>query len=101
MSYSLRPAEKKDTGGILRLIKELADYEKMTNEVVTSENALIQNLFGTNPAVHALMAEMNNKAVGFALYFFNFSTFLGRQGLYLEDLYVQSDFRGHGLGRGL
>ena len=96
----IRYATKKDTGLILNFIKELAEYEKMLNEVVATEELLKEWLFEKKSAevIFALEGEVK---VGFALFFHNFSTFLGRAGLYLEDLYVKPEYRGKGYGKGL
>ena len=96
----IRYATEKDTGLILNFIKELAEYEKMLNEVVATEELLKEWLFEKKSAevIFALEGEVE---VGFALFFHNFSTFLGRAGLYLEDLYVKPEYRGKGYGKGL
>lgn len=95
-----RYAERKDTALILRFIKELAAYEKLENEVVATEEILEEWLFDKQKA-EVIFATVDNKEVGFALFFHNFSTFLGRAGIYLEDLYVQEKYRGHGYGKAL
>ena len=96
----IRYATEKDTRLILNFIKELAEYEKMLNEVVATEELLKEWLFEKKSAevIFALEGEVE---VGFALFFHNFSTFLGRAGLYLEDLYVKPEYRGKGYGKGL
>jgi GNAT superfamily N-acetyltransferase len=96
---TIRPATASDTRLILELIKELASYEKLAHEVVADESTLHASLFSENSNAHALIAEEDSKPIGFALYFYNFSTFLGRKGLYLEDLYIRPDYRGRGYGR--
>ncbi len=96
----IRYAKKEDTALILRFIKELADYEGLLNEVVATEALLEEWLFEKQKA-EVIFALENGKEVGFALFFHNFSTFLGRAGIYLEDLYVMPEFRGKGYGRGL
>ncbi len=83
------------------MIKELAEYEKEPDAVVATEDLLHVALFGDNPAVFALVAVVDGAAVGFALWFRNFSTWLGRHGIYLEDLYVRPEFRGRGIGKQL
>ncbi|HEX5340540.1 MAG TPA: GNAT family N-acetyltransferase [Gammaproteobacteria bacterium] len=99
--FRIRAARNGDAGTILGLIKELAAYEKLSHEVVATEQGIDTQLFGSQPHAEALIAEHRDSAIGFALFFHNFSTFLGRPGLYLEDLYVKPEFRGHGYGRKL
>jgi GNAT superfamily N-acetyltransferase len=98
-NFTIRSATIEDTALILRFIQELADYEKLLHEVVADETTLKQNLFGETPHAKVIIGEYHGKPVSFALYFHNFSTFLGRPGIYLEDLYVQPDMRGKGLGK--
>ncbi|MBH1939331.1 GNAT family N-acetyltransferase [Mobilitalea sibirica] len=93
----IRFAEEKDISLVLSFIKELADYEKMSNEVVATEDILKKNLFDQKMA-EVIIAEYYGKPVAFALFFHNFSTFLGRPGIYLEDLYVKPEMRGKGIG---
>jgi len=95
----LRVANSSDCAVILLLIRELAEFEGLLHEVQSDETTLERHLFGPNPRAHALIAEVDGQIAGFALYFFNFSTFLGKPGLYLEDLYVRPTFRGRGFGR--
>lgn len=95
-----RFAEEKDTALILRFIKELAEYEKMINEVVATEELLKEWIFEKNKA-EVIFALEDGVEIGFALFFHNFSTFLGRAGIYLEDLYVRPEYRGKGYGKGL
>jgi len=97
--FTLRAATKNDTATILGFIKELAEYEKLAHEVVATEATLHETLFGDTPYAQVIMAEFNGTAVGYALYFHNFSTFTGRPGIYLEDLYVQPAHRGQGFGK--
>lgn len=97
-SFSIRPATVDDCESILALIQELADYEKLGHEVVASADTLAESLFGETRYAKVLMAELDGKAVGYALYFYNFSTFTGRPGIYLEDIYVQPHLRGSGCG---
>ena len=101
MSLSLRRALPGDVLQILGFIRELAAYEKLEDQVVASEASLSEHLFGPNPAAEVVIAELEGIPVGFALFFQNFSTFLGRPGLFLEDLYVQPQARGKGIGRAL
>ena len=86
---------------ILALIRELADYERMSDHVVATEADIERALFGERPCAEAVIARVGDEVVGFALFFQSFSTFVGRPGLYLEDLYVRPAHRGRGIGRGL
>lgn len=95
---SVRPAEKRDVGVIMGFIKELAEYEGLAHEVIADEASLERFLFGEHPVAEALIAEFQTTPIGFALYFTTFSTFVGRPGLYLEDLYVRPNMRGKGVG---
>lgn len=97
-TLSFRFAERKDTHLILQFIKELADYEKLLHEVVADEATLEEWIFNKQRA-EVIFAIVDDKEIGFALFFHNFSTFLGRSGLYLEDLYVKPDYRGNGYGK--
>lgn len=97
----LQLATERDVPVILRFIKELADYEKLSQEVVATEDTLRSSLFGARPAAEAVIAYARDEPVGFAIYFQTFSTFLGRPGIYLEDLYVTPTRRGQGIGRRL
>ncbi len=90
-----------DETQILDLIRELAEYERLAHEVSATPALLSEHLFGEDAVAGALLAEFDGQAVGFALYFRNFSTFLGRPGLYLEDLFVRAPYRGRGIGRAL
>lgn len=96
--FNIRFAEEKDIGLILNFIKELADYEKLLDEVVATEEILKETLFGKKSA-EVIIGEHQGVAVGFALFFHNFSTFLGKPGLYLEDLYIKPEMRGKGYGK--
>lgn len=98
--FSIRFAEEKDVSLILYFIKELADYEKMLSEVVATEEILREWIFEKNKA-EVIFAMEDDKEIGFALFFHNFSTFLGRAGVYLEDLYVIPEYRGKGYGKAL
>ncbi len=98
---TVRPATHADVATILRFIRELAAYEREPDAVEATEASLALALFGEHPAAEAVIAEAGGEAVGFALFFHNFSTWTGRRGLYLEDLYVTPDARGQGAGRAL
>lgn len=100
-SLLLRPAVPGDVEQILAFIRELAEYEKLSHEVVADPAGLTAQLFGERPAAEVVMAEVDGQPAGFALFFPNFSTFLGQPGLYLEDLFVRPAFRRLGLGRAL
>ena len=95
------PARSEDVPIILNLIRALGEYERMTNEVVATEEGLRAWLFGERPAAEVVLAYAGETVVGFALFFHTFSTFLGRPGLYLEDLFVIPEWRGRGIGRRL
>jgi GNAT superfamily N-acetyltransferase len=97
----IRPARPSDAADIHRLVRELADYERSAGQVVASEDDLQLALFGEQPAVFALIAEHEGSVAGFALWFLNYSTWTGRHGIYLEDLYVTPVLRRHGYGRAL
>jgi len=97
----IRDAVAADAPLLMTLIRELAEYERMLDEVEADEASLARHLFGPNPSAHAIIAEVDGTPIGFALYFYNFSTFVGKPGLYLEDLYVRPDHRGVGAGKTL
>ncbi len=102
MSETLvREASGEDVALILSFIRELAKYENLSQEVVATEEALRANLFGERQFAEVLIAEHGGTPAGFALFFHNFSTFLGKPGIYLEDLYVKPELRGAGIGRRL
>ena len=100
MSLEFRNAERKDTALILQFIRELAEYEKMLDEVVADEVMLEEWIFDKQKA-EVIFAMEGEKEIGFALYFHNFSTFLGRAGIYLEDLFVKPEYRGKGYGKAI
>ncbi|NLY98638.1 MAG: GNAT family N-acetyltransferase [Clostridiaceae bacterium] len=100
MSLRFRNAERKDTALLLRFIKELAEYEKMLDEVVADESTLEEWIFDKQKA-EVIFALEGDKEIGYALFFHNFSTFLGRAGIYLEDIYVKPEYRGRGYGKAI
>lgn len=105
MEYHIRPVQREDVPAILHLVKKLAEYEKLSDRMVATENLFEQNGFGEYRYFRALLAESRESKIprplGFALYFFTFSTFLGKPTLYLEDLFVLPEFRGQGIGKSL
>ncbi|MCG8633128.1 MAG: GNAT family N-acetyltransferase [Desulfobacterales bacterium] len=98
---TIRKATEKDAGLILRFVKELAGYEKAVHEVTATEADIKTSLFGDSANAHALICSNGETPVGFAVYFFNYSTWLGKNGLYLEDLYVSPESRGTGAGKAI
>ena len=101
MTLSIRKAEARDASLVFHFIRQLAEYERLAHEVDATEGDIAQALFGPNPRVFADIAEWEGEPVGFALWFYNFSTFRGRHGIYLEDLFVRPEFRSKGIGRAL
>lgn len=99
MDLEIREAERKDIPEILSFIKKLAEFEKLYVAVSADEKTLEESLFGNGKVAHALLAYHQNNTVAFAVYFFNFSTFRGRKGLYLEDIFVLPEMRGKGFGK--
>jgi len=98
---NIRPATRADAATIAALVRELADYEKLLHEAKATPEDFLRELDSPNPVIHVLIAEWNGEPAGFALYFYNFSTFVGRPGIYLEDLFVRPQQRKHGIGRAL
>ena len=98
---NIRPATSADAPVIASLVRELADYEKLLDEAKATAADFLREIESPNPVIHVLIAEWDGSPCGFALYFFNFSTFVGRPGLYLEDLFVRPAQRKHGIGRAL
>jgi len=100
-NFTIRHAEESDTPLILWFIKELAVYEKLAHEAVATEDMIRKHLFGSRPMAEVVIGEYKGTPVGFALFFHNFSTFLGKPGIYLEDIYVIPEERGKGFGKSL
>ena len=101
LGFRIRPAIRRDVPEILRLIRALAKYEKLSPQVVATEPMLRKTLFGSKPAAAVLLACVKTRVVGFALFFQNYSTFLAKPGIYLEDLFVEPSQRGRGIGKTL
>ncbi|MEX5384868.1 GNAT family N-acetyltransferase [Cronobacter muytjensii] len=101
MSYTIRPARPEDATAIFNMIYELAVYEKAPQEVVTTPDEIRDTLFGEGSKTEALICEAEDKAVGYAVFFTSYSTWLGRNGIYMEDLYISPAYRGKGAGRAL
>lgn len=101
MSVTTRVASPADIPLILEFIRDLAEYERLLHEVEATEEDIRRDLFGENPRCFCDIAEDNGRPVGFALWFYNYSTFRGRAGIYLEDLFVKPDYRGGGAGKAL
>ena len=98
---TIRAAQAADVPTLLELIRALAEYERLAHQVVATPELLTESLFGERPAAEAVLAELDGQAAGFAVYFTSFSTFVGRPGLYLEDLFVRPSLRRQGVGRAL
>jgi GNAT superfamily N-acetyltransferase len=101
MSLAIRPARPGEAGLVLSFIRELAEYEKLAHEVEATEATIADALFGASPLVYCDIAEWNGEPAGFQVWFVNFSTFSGRYGIYLEDLFVRPALRGKGIGKAL
>jgi GNAT superfamily N-acetyltransferase len=101
MGTEIRTATSADVGQILGFVRALAEYERMPHEVVATEADLLRQGFGPNPSFYCLIAEHDGQPAGYALYFFNFSTFLGRPGIFLEDIFIYPEFRDLGIGKAL
>ena len=101
MSLEIRKATSEDAASILGLINGIAEYEKLTHQVEATEELILKNMFGDIPYAHGYLAFTDGEIAGYALYFFNFSTFLAKPGLYLEDLFVKPELRGKGIGKSL
>ncbi|MBY0491927.1 MAG: GNAT family N-acetyltransferase [Gemmatimonadaceae bacterium] len=101
LSLHLRPATEADVPVIRELIEGLADYERLRHECIATDALLRETLFGPRPYAEVVLAEWNGAVAGFALFFHNYSTFLARPGIYLEDLFVRPAYRGHGIGKAL
>ena len=100
-TVSIRPAISSDASTIMQFVIDLAVYEKAPEEVVATEQHILETLFCTEPQAFGLIAEADGKPLGFAVYFYNYSTWLGKRGIYLEDLYVSPESRGLGAGKAL
>jgi GNAT superfamily N-acetyltransferase len=100
-NFAIRSAMEADIPIILQFIKDLAEYEKLSHEVTATEEILRRNLFGERKTAEVLLASEGNTNVGFAVFFHNFSTFLGKPGIYLEDVFIKPEFRGRGYGKAL
>jgi GNAT superfamily N-acetyltransferase len=101
MNYSINQITRDEVPELLGLIRELARFEKLEHEVEATANSLSQSLFGPSPVAGAIMGRVHDEIAGYALYFFTFSSFIGRAGIWLEDLYVRPTFRRQGLGRAM
>jgi GNAT superfamily N-acetyltransferase len=100
-NFTLRPANPADVPAVLRLIRGLADYERLANELTATETEIHEALFGPRPRIHAVLAEVSGEPVGLALFYYTFNTFKARPNIFLEDLFVEPGHRGSGIGFGL
>lgn len=98
---NIRMAEKKDVNLILDFIKGLAEFEKLSHMVTATEDSLLESMFGKRPYAEVFFAELDGVPAGFTVFFHNFSTFVGKQGFYIEDIYVKPEFRGKGVGKAM
>jgi GNAT superfamily N-acetyltransferase len=101
VSIRIREARVEDVPVIMRFIRDIAEFEKLSGEVVATEEILTESLFGERPAARVILADVDGEPAGFAVYFFNFSTFVGRPGIYLEDIFVSEEKRGMGVGEAM
>lgn len=101
MNLNIRIAEKKDVPLILEFIKGIAEFEKLLDMVTADEATLVESMFGERPYAEALIAELDGVPAGFTVFFHNFSTFVGKQGFYIEDIFVKPEFRSHGVGKAM
>ena len=101
MTFVIRRAEPKDVPAILRLIRKLADYERLLEHVEIDDERVRESFFAESPKAFCDIAEIEGKAVGYAIWFYSYSTFTGRHGIYLEDIYVEPEHRGAGIGKAL
>ncbi len=97
-NLKIRETSEDDCSLILSLIKEIADYEKMSDQVIATEESLKESIF-KNKRAEVVILELDEKTIGYALYFYNYSTFIGKSGLYLEDIFIKKEFRGKGIGK--
>ncbi len=101
MPTAIRSAQPADVPSLIKMVRELAEYEKAPEQAIATEGDFTRDLFGESPRVHALVVEDSGEVVAYAFYFLNYSTWLGRHGIHLEDLYVRPAFRGRGFGKAL
>lgn len=99
VAVHIREAVREDASLIMRFIRDIAEFEKLSDKVVADDDVIAESLFGERPAARVILAFVDGEAAGFAVFFFNFSTFVGRPGMYVEDIFVSEDKRGRGVGR--